>query len=144
VEFLFFSKQKQTMKNFATIIIILGSIILFACQKKETKIIDLNNLKLSISKPSEAAIYKKGDTVFIKANASNTEQLHGYSLQISNKSNQQVYFDIDQHLHDSKFDIDTFWVDNLSEKTDLMLKLSVEIDHEGNEDFKEVNFQAVL
>ncbi|MES2479100.1 MAG: hypothetical protein V4561_08435 [Bacteroidota bacterium] len=132
------------MKNFPTIIIILGSITLFACQKKETKTIDPNKLKLNISKPSEAAVYKKDDTVFIKANASYTEQLHGYSLQISNKSNQQVHFDIDEHLHASKFDIDTFWVNSLGEQVDLLLKLTVEIDHEGNEDFKEVNFQTVL
>lgn len=131
------------MKNCATIIIFIGSITLFACQKKETKTIDLNNLKFNISKPAEAAVYQKGDSVFIKANASYTEQLHGYSLQISNKSTQEVYFDIDEHLHDSQFNIDTFWVDSLSKQADLLLKLRVEIDHEGNEDSKELNFYTI-
>ena len=131
------------MKNFATIIIVLSSITLFACQKKETKTIDLNNLKFNISKPAEAAVYQKGDSVFIKANASYTEQLHGYSLQISNKSTQEVYFDIDKHLHDAQFNIDTFWVDSLSKQADLLLKLRVEIDHEGNEDSKELNFYTI-
>lgn len=131
------------MKNFATIISILSTITLFACQKKETKMIDTNNLKLNISKPIEAQTFKKGDTVFIKANATYNEQLHGYSLTIGNKSTQKVYFDIDEHLHDATFEIDTFWVDSLSENADLQLKLTVEIDHDGNDDSKEVNFKVV-
>lgn len=131
------------MKNFASFITIFSIIILCSCQKKETKTIDQNNLKVNISKPYEASVYKKGDTVFIKANASYTEPLHGYSVQISNKSNQQVYFDIEEHLHDSKFDIDTYWVDSLNEQADLLLKLTVEVDHDGHEDSKEVNFKVV-
>lgn len=131
------------MKKFATIISILITITLFACQKKETKIIDTNNLKLNISKPIEAQTFKKGDTVFIKANATYTEQLHGYSLKISNKNKQQVYFDLEAHLHDATFGIDTFWLDNSSENAELLLKLTVEVDHNGNEDSKEVNFKVV-
>jgi hypothetical protein len=131
------------MKNFATIISILCINTLFACQKKETKMIDTNNLKLNISKPIEAQTFKKGDTVFIKAKASYSELLHGYSLKISNKSSQEVYFDIDEHLHDATFEIDTFWVDSLGKNADLQLKLTVEIDHDGNNDSKEVNFNVI-
>lgn len=127
------------MKNFATIISILSTITLFACQKKESKMIDTNNLKLNISKPIEAQTFKKGDTVFIKANATYNEQLHGYSIKLSDKETKESYLDKEEHLHDSSFEINTFWVNTLNKKASLLLEITVEADHDGHEQTKSLS-----
>ena len=80
----------------------------------------------------------------MSGNASYIGQLHGYELKIRNKATSEVYLDIDEHLHDSSFDIQTFWVDTLDKNADLIVTITVEADHEGNSSSKEINFKSEL
>lgn len=120
------------------------TVVLYSCQKRDSSGFDNSKLAIAISKPQEAQVFRKGDTVFIKGTTTYTSQLHGYAIRITNKATNEVYFDIDEHLHDSFFDINTFWVDTLDKNADLVLKLTVEADHDGHEASKEVNFKSQL
>ena len=130
------------MKNFSIIILFFSASFLSSCQKKDIEGVDKNKLKITISKPLEAQVFNAGDTVYISASADYVSQLHGYSIQITDKASNELYLDIDKHLHDSSFGIDTFWVNKLQQNADLTLKITVEIDHNGNQETKEINFKT--
>lgn len=130
------------MNYFSTLLILFIALFLFSCQKKDDPAFDENKLKVSIAKPSEAQIFRKGDTIFIAASADYLTQLHGYSLNITDTLSKEIYFDLDEHIHDSKFEINTFWLDTLDKETILRLQLTVEADHNGNEKTKEVIFKT--
>lgn len=130
------------MKHLSVIITIISTTILFSCQKKDVDGYDSNKLSVTINKPTETQVFKKGDTVFISGNTTYISQLHGYSIKISNKASGETYLDMDEHLHDSSFDIATYWVDTLSQPAELILNLTVEVDHDGNEESKIINFKS--
>ncbi|MCC6185595.1 MAG: hypothetical protein IT256_00430 [Chitinophagaceae bacterium] len=121
------------------IIFALG-ISLSACQKKDSDGYDQNKLTLNISKPSEAQTFAKGDTVFISANATYNTQLHGYTLYLMDTTNNTVFMNLEAHLHDSHFAIDTFWVNTLESSRALQLAITIEVDHDGNEKTESVHF----
>lgn len=129
------------MKQNLMLLLLLTSCSLLSCQKKENRQLDQSNLKITISKPAEASIFRLGDTVFIQAIVANNIPLHGYSITIRDKSTQELYLDVNNHIHDSSFQLNTFWVNSLNKKAEMALKLSVIADHDGNEETKEVNFQ---
>ncbi len=132
------------MTNTQLILPLFPLLALFSCQKKDVDGFDSKNLNISVSKPQEAQIFKKGDTVFIKGAVAYISQLHGYSIQLSNKETHEIYLDQEEHLHDSSFDIHTFWVDTLTQRADLLLKITVEADHDGHEGTKEINLKSEL
>lgn len=129
------------MKQNLMLLLLFTSCSLLSCQKKENRQLDQSNLKITIGKPAEASIFRLGDTVFIQAIVANNIPLHGYSLTIRDKSTQELYLDVNNHIHDSSFQLNTFWVNSLNKKAEMALKLSVIADHDGNEETKEVNFQ---
>lgn len=130
------------MKNNNIIIALFGIILLSACQKKDHSGFDSSKLSIKISKPTEAQVFKKGDTVFISATADYISELHGYALNIIDTTSKTTYFDIDEHVHESSFVIDTFWVDTLSSSANLLLTFDVEADHDGNGGNKVINFKS--
>lgn len=129
------------MKKNLILLLLLTQCTLLSCQKKENRQLDQSNLKITISKPAEAAIFRLGDTVFIQATVAHKIPLHGYSLTIRDKSTQELYYEVNDHIHDSSFHLNTYWVNSLDKKTEMALKLSVIADHDGNEETKEVIFR---
>jgi major membrane immunogen (membrane-anchored lipoprotein) len=130
------------MKNNNIIITLCSIILLGACQKKDNSGFDSSKLNIKISKPTEAQVFKKGDTVFISATADYISELHGYALNISDTTSKTTYFDLDEHVHESTFAIDTFWVDTLSSGANLQLTFDVEADHDGNGSSKIIHFKS--
>ena len=130
------------MKYFSISTTLFCILTLFSCQKKETRAFDNGQLNISIVKPTESQIFRKGDTIFITASADYLSQLHGYSLSIIDMASKKSYFNLDDHLHDSKFNIETFWVNTLSENTILQLQLTVKASHDGHQKTREVIFKT--
>lgn len=118
------------------------SVIFSSCQKKDHEGFDSSQLHVIVSKPTEAQVFSKGDTVQITGSIDYISQLHGYSISITDKKTNEVFYDLDEHLHDASFSINTYWVDTLSENAELVLKIVAEADHEGHESSKEVNFTS--
>jgi len=130
------------MKNNNIIIALFGIILLSACQKKDHSGFDSSKLNIKISKPTEAQVFKKGDTVFISATADYISELHGYALNIIDTTSKTTYFDIDEHVHGSSFVVDTFWVNTLGSNANLQVTLDVEADHDGNGSSKIIHFKS--
>lgn len=119
-----------------------GPLLLAACQKRDEDNFQSDNLKINITKPAETSSFRKGDTVFIEADVYYTSQLHGYSIEINNQQGTQNFFTLNEHVHGDRFNVNTYWIDTLSQSTDLLLKLTVQADHEGSQQSKEVRFKS--
>ncbi|MDI9320918.1 MAG: hypothetical protein QM530_10685 [Phycisphaerales bacterium] len=130
------------MQNNNIIIALCCIILLGACQKKDSHGFDSSKLNIKISKPAEAQVFKKGDTVFISATADYISELHGYAIKISDTLSKTTYFDIEAHVHGSSFVVDTFWVNTLGSNANLQLTLDVEADHDGNGSSKIIHFKS--
>lgn len=125
-----------------TIIISLSSLALFAftfgCKKKES----LPKVTITIDSPASGTMYNGGDTVFIHAHIAADKEIHGWELSIARLANGQVVFDTHEHTHKKDYHIDTFWVNNVTMHSDMVLKLTAELDHEGKTESKTVNFHC--
>ena len=125
-----------------TILIAAATCGIAACQKDKTPAAEPSKVTISISAPVAGAIYHKGDTVNITAAVGYISQMHGYELKIKNKSTGIVYFTADEDVHASAFNVNQQWVDTLSSAAALELEITAEIDHNGNEAEKQVEFNS--
>jgi hypothetical protein len=120
------------------ILIALIAIAITACQKNNNTAPDASKVSITISSPQEGAVYHSGDTVHIIAAVTYPSELHGYELTITDSVGNVVY-DLDDHVHDNHFEIDSSWVITGTQPGPLKLKLEAEIDHNGNSAEKTVN-----
>jgi hypothetical protein len=132
------------MKNYLILLLLAFTGALYSCQKRDVDVVEKDKLSLQVSKPAEAQVFRRNDTVFIVAKASYVSQLHGYALQLTDTADKTVYLDITEHVHGSSFDIDTFWVNTAKASNALQLRLTAEMDHDGNEKTTTVHFTSQL
>lgn len=130
------------MNNSIFFISLLCILTFLACQKNDTVSFDSTKLNMAIARPLGAQVFQKGDTVFVSATADYISELHGYEISIRDTATQNVYFDLDEHVHAASFKVDTFWVDTLNFNAHLQCKFDVEADHNGNGATKSVYFQV--
>jgi hypothetical protein len=119
-------------------------IILAGCQKKDDTTPDATKVSITFSKPTEGQTFKRGDTLFFDAAVGYLSELHGYDLSLINNSDHSILFEDQQHVHTDKVSISRYWVNNLSQATDLTLKLTVKIDHDGGEATKVIGLKSIL
>ncbi|MCX7649479.1 MAG: hypothetical protein N2050_02850 [Flavobacteriales bacterium] len=108
------------------------------CKKKET----LPKVTITVESPVPNAMFSGGDTVMIHAHITADKDIHGWALTISRVANNATVFDIHDHTHGRDYYIDTFWVNNVTMHSDMLLKLTAELDHDGNTESKTVNFHC--
>lgn len=113
-----------------------------ACQKADTTPAQPDKLNVAISSPTNGEMFKKGDIVNIKADVSYITQLHGYVLEIWDKSSGKLLYETEEHVHSDKIAIDEQWTDTIDNNTDLMLKLTTIIVHDENEVTDSVAFKS--
>jgi hypothetical protein len=140
------------MKNFKNINTILIAVLFTAsavsissCKRKDdnpTPSTPTSTVTFSISSPTEGATFHLGDTVWIKGTAVSINQLHGYALTLTNKTTNAVVLNADDHVHGTTVTLDTFWVNNVADHSDMRLQIDAEIDHEGNKESKTINFHC--
>ncbi|XZF13152.1 MbnP family protein [Chitinophagaceae bacterium MMS25-I14] len=104
-----------------------------SCQKKDDTTPDPSKVTITVLNPQDQQTISHGDTLHIDANITYPSELHGYEIQLTNTTTGEVLFDDDEHVHDDHFTIADMWVDTLNAPVTLQLKITVEIDHNGNE-----------
>jgi hypothetical protein len=108
----------------------------FACKKKESH----PKVTITIDSPVNGSIYHGGDTVHIHAHITADQEIHGWELSIVRLANNQLFFDAHVHEHGKVYTLDTFWVNHVTMHSDMVLKLSAVLDHEGKTESKTINF----
>lgn len=132
----------ETQMNILKISLYTSLLLLTACQKRDDSSANPANLNIRIDKPLEGQSFFKGDTVFLSASASYTAELHGYEW-ILQTADSTILWRIDEHLHGSQFQIDTFWVNDRETSETLNLQLNVEVDHEGHQQSISKHFKTL-
>jgi hypothetical protein len=132
------------MKHLKSSIIIFILAGVSACQKKDTTPAQADKITIDLTNPKDGQVYHKGDTVKMQAAVSYISELHAYEMSIKNKTTNEVVYDVYEHVHSDKINIDTWWVDSVSVATELKLELTVQIDHDGHETTKEITLHSQL
>jgi len=132
------------MQKFLLSFSIFTAIIFTACQKKDDTQPDPQKVTINLLSPASEQIVHYGDTLQLSADISYPSELHGYEIELSDSASGNVYFSDDQHVHSDHFSIRETWPDTLRQNTRLMLKITVEIDHNGNEAVKTVYMNSTI
>lgn len=132
------------MQKTIFILSIFTAIIFTACQKKDDTQPDLQKVVINLLSPTDAQTLHTGDTLHMDADVTYPSELHGYEIELSDSATGNVFFSDDEHVHSDHFSIRETWPDTLSQNTRLMLKITVEVDHDGHEATKTVYINSTL
>lgn len=139
------------MKNFksiniAVVLLFVATIgLVSSCKKKDDNPspTPTDNFSISITSPTDMQTFTNGSTVNIKATVSNSTEMHGYDVKITNKSkNNEEVFKKEVHEHGASYTIDESWVNNVTMHSDMELEITVYVDHEGNTKTQHVHFHC--
>lgn len=120
------------------------SILVFAsCRKKEDPAPDASQLTVNISSPQPSSVYYLGDTVNISATVTFPASLHGYAVELIDSASGTKLMEMEEHAHGNQFTISQKWVNNVTTATTVQARITVQIDHDGNESQKTVSFRAL-
>ncbi len=125
-------------KHIIPTLLIFGS--LFTACKKDHDHAD--EAEITIFSPSAGQTFNLGDTVFIKAKIEAESALHGWKVEIKKQSDQSVIFSADKHSHAATYNIDEYWVNGLTEHTNLDVVVTADIDHGGKTVSKSVSIHC--
>jgi hypothetical protein len=127
------------MKNFLKTALILLSFTAFSCKKVTTNTIQ--DVTIDILSPTPNQQFALGDTIKVIAKVTSNKEIHGYSLVIKKISGGQVKNNSD-HEHGTSLTINKYWVNNLTESSDMIADITVELDHDGSTTTKSVIFKC--
>lgn len=133
-------------KNIATAILFLAAIgFASSCKKNEDTPAPTptDNFSLTITSPTAMQTFPNGSTVNVRATVSNDTEMHGYELIITNTSNNnEEVFKKEVHEHGASYTIDESWVNNVTMHSDMVVKITVYVDHEGNTKTQSLHFHC--
>lgn len=102
-----------------------------------------NSATITITSPADSSTYNHGDTVLITGSVVGLYELHGYELTIRNTADSTVLYSKDEHVHGTSFNFNEFWVNNVTDHSNLELEVTAVLDHEGNTATKKVHFHCM-
>lgn len=87
---------------------------------------------IDIEEPTDTQMFSLNETVHIHVNIEANFDLHGYEAFIINESTTDTVWSTDAHDHAESFHIEGEWINNVVGHSDMLLKVIVEKDHDGN------------
>lgn len=123
--------------SYALINICCVLMILFAvgCTKETTRY-----STITIYNPTLNQTFCAGDTVHVNALITADIELHGYSVIIKNLTSGQQVHTIDQHSHGGTIPIGTFWINTVSEDSDMRVYINAHIDDDSKHETDSLDF----
>lgn len=97
--------------------------------------------EFAIDDPISDRLYHSGDTVYMRGEVFNEEGLHGFMLQLTNTSNEQVVYHFVDHVHGNTLDFNHHWIAEVDEPSHMKLTVTVAVDHSGTEEYKDIEFE---
>lgn len=114
--------------------LIAGILIILASCKKETEEQSHESdaeVILNLVSPTDNQSYQLGDTVKILGTITSTSDLHGYNVRLNHPILNMFVINKAFHEHGTSFNVNEYWVNNVSDTTQLKLIIDVAIDHDG-------------
>ena len=128
---------------------ILAAAIITSCKKKDE---ETNNTtttptptpvaNIVINSPSEGAMFELDSVVTINVDITADFEMHGYDVYVINETAGDTVWTDGLHDHGESFHIDGTWTNNVTEHSDMMIKVVAEIDHDGNTTEKSLHFHC--
>lgn len=131
---------------FKTAVIALATITVIACKKhKEDDHTDDHGTTpvtatISITSLNEGDTIQSGETLHINGTISASAEMHGYQVLVHNHTTMTDVFSTDAHTHATSYNIHEHWTNNVSDTSNMMLKITAMKDHDGNQEIKTINF----
>lgn len=117
-------------------VILAIGLILFSCKKEEEIPVTAT---INFTEPAVNDTIVFGSEVHIEGTISGSAEMHGYTVTAVNNSNQAVLLSKSYTNHASSYNFHEHFVNNVTEITNVKVKVDVEKDHDGNHEIKEVN-----
>lgn len=95
---------------------------------------------ITIYDPTPNQAFALGDTVFVNALITANIELHGYSVEIKNLSSGEEMHAIEQHSHGGNIPVGTFWINTVSENSNMRAYVIAHIDDNGKHEIDSVDF----
>jgi hypothetical protein len=127
----------------ALVILLAGVFSLFmnSCDDKDDH--PMPEITVSIESLQEHQTIEFGDSVQIVGTISSNEELHGYHIDLINKTaSDSVVFSKENHDHASSYTIEEYWENNVSSHSDMLLKITVTADHDNGDKVHEIHFHC--
>lgn len=130
-------------------IVLASSIVLISCKKDEEDTKNNNNntppaltANISVAAPVAGTTYESGDEVHIDVTVTADFDMHGYEAYLINLTADDTLWSVDAHDHGSTYTIHEHWTNNVTEHSDMKLKVIATLDHDGSLATKEVAFHC--
>lgn len=123
-------------------VIIAGTAAFTGCQKHDDTPAQADKVVINITSLQDGQAFKKGDTLKIQGLISYISQLHGYEVKLTSKKTNKELFYYYEHTHSDKVSFNQSWADTLSTADTLILKITAEIDHDGNQGSKQLTLTS--
>jgi len=126
-----------------------SSIILTSCKKDEedNKTNDNNNppaltANITVAEPVAGSTFAFGTEVHIEATVTADFDMHGYEAYLINLSADDTVWSVDAHAHGTTYSIHDHWTNDVTDHSDMKLKIIATLDHDGAKATKEVSFHC--
>lgn len=123
-------------------VIIAGVAAFTSCQKHDDTPAQADKVVINITSLQDGQAFRKGDTLKIQGLISYISQMHGYEVKLTSKKTSKELFYYYEHTHSDKVGFSQSWVDTLSTADTIMLTLTAEIDHDGNQGTKQLTLTS--
>lgn len=131
---------------FNTAIIAFTVITVVACKKhKEDDHTDDHGTTpvtatISVTTLNEGDTIQSGEMMHISGTITSNAEMHGYQLLIHNHNTMTDVHTTEAHEHAATYSFDEHWTNNVSDTSNMMLKITAVKDHDGNQEIKTINF----
>ena len=133
----------KTIKNISILLLAFTALFFSSCKDEDPIVEEDPKVVFDFSSPTAGAMFGLGDTIHIDGKISHTIDMHGYEVSIINTShNDTVVFNDHGHVDGKMFHIHETWVNNVSDHSNMTLKIEAITDHAGNSETKEIMFHC--
>jgi len=135
--------MKSDIIPFALFFVALAAVVT-SCKKDDENTTSTPTVTatITVDEPLAGTTYALGDTVFVHVNITCPTEMHGYDAYILNETSGDTVWTSAVHDHGTSFHIDSLWVNDVTDHSDMLLHIEAEIDHDGNTTEKEVAFHC--
>ncbi len=112
------------MKNKLIILMLaIGTFIFSSCKEDHDHKHDESSINIEFLKPNANQEFDKGDTIFIKANVKSDNDLHLIYLEAEAKTGNSILLSKEIHAHEKEKMIEDFFVHNLSQHSNVVIRI---------------------
>jgi hypothetical protein len=108
------------------IILFASVILLLGCRKEKS-----NNVEFIVTSPLPQSYYVGGDSIFIQGEVKGELALHGLKIQLLNDFNDSIMFNFENTSCSAHYIFSQFYINEVTEHTDVRLEIQVKIDEAG-------------